>query len=71
MYICFESILFDRNTVTAIWGSVSQSKLTAAVDVKYNSAHYVSNNPLSVIEIYAIIIPTNAYKTIEISSSTQ
>jgi len=70
MYICFESILFDRNTGTAIWGSVSQSKLTAAVDLKCNSALYMSHNPF-IIRIYAVIVPTNAYKAIEISFSAQ
>lgn len=70
MYICFESILFDRNKGTAIWGSVSQSKLTTVVDVKCCYALYMSHNPF-IIRICTIIVPTNAYKTIEISLSTQ
>jgi len=70
MYICFESILFDRNTGAAIWGNVFQSKLTTSVDVKCNSALHMNHNPF-IIRIYTIIVPTNPYKTVEISFSTQ
>jgi len=44
--------------------------LTTAVDVKCNSALHMSHSPF-IIPIYTIIVPTNAYKTIEINLSTE
>jgi len=70
MYICFESLLFDHKTGTAIWNSVSQSKMTTAVDVKCNSALYMSHN-LFIIRIYTIRVPTNVYELIDVSLSKQ